>query len=98
MTDILQPSTTEAAYAWSLPVSGQSRNEIDEGCWETALADLLDQALTVDAFIDAARQTFGESCTVVPPGEGVSMQQVIPPQRIVITGMVNDMVIEACCY
>jgi len=54
--------------------------------------------MTVDAFIDAARQTFGENCTVVPPGEGVSMQQVIPPQRIVITGMVKDMVIEACCY
>ena len=98
MTDILQPSTTEAAYAWSFPVSGKRGTEIDGGCWETALADLLDQALTVDAFIDAARQTFGENCTVVPPGEGVSMQQVIPPERIVITGMVKDMVIEACCY
>src|SRR5690349_20232572 len=39
------------------------------GYWQAALADLLDQALTVDAFIEAARQAFGETCTVVPIGE-----------------------------
>ena len=80
------------------PVSGRQRNGIGGGCWKTTLADLLDQALTVDAFTEAARQAFGETCTVVPPGDGVSMQQVVPPQRIIITGMVNDMVTEACCY
>jgi hypothetical protein len=67
-------------------------------CWKAVLADLLDQALTVDAFIEAARQEFGESCMVVPIGDGISMQQIMPPQRIIITKMVNDMVTEASCY
>jgi hypothetical protein len=67
-------------------------------CWKTVLADLLDQALTVDAFIEAARQAFGETCTVVPIGDSISMQQVMPPQRIIITKMVNDMVTGASCY
>jgi hypothetical protein len=58
------------------------------------LADLLDQALTVDAFIRAARQAFGEACTVVPMGKGIAMQQVMPPQRIIITEMVTG----ASCY
>ncbi len=98
MSYLLQPSTTEAPFAWSLPVSGRQRNGAGGDSWQTTLADLLDQALTVDAFTEAARQAFGKTCTVVPPGEGVSMQQVVPPQRIIITGMVNDMVTEACCY
>jgi len=88
----------EAPFAWSLPVSGRPRNWTYEGCWKTTLADLLDQALTVDAFTEAALQAFGKTCTVVPFGDGISMQQVVPPQRIIITGMVNDMVTEACCY
>jgi hypothetical protein len=62
------------------------------------LADLLDQALTVDAFIRAARQAFGGTCTVVPIGEGMAMQQVMPPERIIITEMVSDMVTGAACY
>jgi hypothetical protein len=68
------------------------------GCWKAVLADLLDQALTVDTFTGAARQAFGEVCTVVPFGEGIAMQQVMPPKRIIITEMVNDMVTEASCY
>ena len=68
------------------------------GCWKAVLADLLDQALTVDTFIGAARQAFGEACTVVPIGEGIAMQQVMPPERVIITEMVNDMVTEASCY
>jgi hypothetical protein len=71
---------------------------MDVSCWKAVLADLLDQALTVDAFIEAARQEFGESCIVVPIGDGISMQQIMPPQRIIITKMVNDMVTEASCY
>jgi hypothetical protein len=98
MTYLLKPSTTEAPFAWSLPVSDRPRNRTSGDCWKATLADLLDQALTVDAFTEAARQAFGETCTVVPPGDGVSMQQVVPPQRIIITGMVEDMVTEACCY
>jgi hypothetical protein len=98
MTYLLQPSTTEAPFAWSFPVSDQPRNRTSGDCWKATLADLLDQALTVDAFTEAARQAFGETCIVVPPGDGVSMQQVVPPQRIIITGMVEDMVTEACCY
>jgi len=98
MSYLLRPSTTEAPFAWSLPVSGRHRNGTSGDCWKATLAGLLDQALTVDAFTEAARQAFGKTCTVVPPGEGVSMQQVVPPQRIIITGMVNDMVTEACCY
>ncbi len=98
MTYLLQPSTTEAPFAWSLPVSDRPRNRTSGDCWKATLADLLDQALTVDAFTEAARQAFGETCIVVPPGDGVSMQQVVPPQRIIITGMVKDMVTEACCY
>jgi len=98
MTDLLRPSTTEAPFAWSLPVSGRRQSVIGGDCWKTTLADLLEQALTIDAFTEAARQAFGETCIVVPPGDGVSMQQVVPPQRIIITGMVNDMVTEACCY
>ncbi len=76
--------------------SGQS--ETGMGCWQAVLADLLDQALTVDTFIGAARQAFGEACTVVPIGEGIAMQQVMPPGRIIITEMVNDMVTGAACY
>ena len=68
------------------------------GCWQAVLADLLDQARTVDAFIGAARQAFGETCTVVPIGEGIAMQQVMPPERIIITEMVSDMVTGAACY
>jgi hypothetical protein len=101
MSYLLRPSTTEAPFAWSLPVRpvpGRHRNGTSGDCWKATLADLLDQALTVDAFTEAARQAFGETCTVVPPGEGVSMQQIVPPQRIIITSMVNDMVTEACCY
>ena len=98
MTYLLQPSTAEAPIAWSLPVLDRPRNRTYEGCWKAILADLLDQALTVDTFTEAARQAFGETCIVVPPGDGVSMLQVVPPQRIIITGMVNDMVTEACCY
>jgi hypothetical protein len=67
-------------------------------CWKVVLADLLDQALTVDAFIEAARQAFGETCTVVPIGEAIAMQQAMPPHRIIITEMVSDMVTEASCY
>jgi hypothetical protein len=59
--------------------------EASKGCWKAVLADLLDQALTVDAFIEASRQAFGETCIVVPLGEGFAMQQVMPPQRIIIT-------------
>ena len=106
MTDLLQPSTTEAPSAWSLPVFDRPRSGTDTfasftnagSCWKTVLADLLDQALTVDAFIEAARQAFGETCTVVPMGDSISMQQITPPQRIIITDMFNDMVTEACCY
>jgi hypothetical protein len=101
MSYLLRPSTTEAPFAWSLPVRpvpGRHRNGTSGDCWKATLADLLDQALTVDAFTEAARQAFGETCTVVPPGEGVSMQQIVPPQRIIITSMVNDMVTEARCY
>jgi hypothetical protein len=106
MTDLLQPSTTEAPSAWSLPVFDRPRSGTDTfasftnagSCWQTVLADLLDQALTVDAFIEAARQAFGETCTVVPVGDSISMQQITPPQRIIITDMFNDMVTEACCY
>jgi hypothetical protein len=76
--------------------SGQS--EAGVGCWQAALADLLDQALTVDTFIGAARQAFGKACTVVPIGEGIAMQQVMPPNRIIITEMVDDMVTGAACY
>src|SRR4051794_18549718 len=76
--------------------SGQSETGV--GYWQAVLADLLDQALTVDAFIGAARQAFGETCTVVPIGEGIAMQQVMPPQRIIITEMVSDMVTGAACY
>jgi hypothetical protein len=47
-------------------------------CWKAVLADLLDQALTVDAFIEAARQAFSEACSVAPIEEGITMQQVIP--------------------
>jgi hypothetical protein len=67
-------------------------------CWQAVLADLLDQALTVDTFIGAARQAFGEACTVVPIGEGIVMQQVMPPERIIITEMVDDMITGAACY
>ena len=98
MTYLLQPSTTEAPFGWSLPVSDRPRSRTSGDCWKATLADLLDQALTIDAFTEAARQAFGETCIVVPPGDGVSMQQVVPPQRIIITGMVEDMVMEACCY
>jgi hypothetical protein len=73
-------------------------SETDVRCWRVILADLLDQALTVDAFIEAARQAFGETCTVVPIGEAIAMQQAMPPNRIIITEMVSDMVTEACCY
>ena len=76
--------------------SGQSETGV--GYWQAVLADLLDQALTVDAFIGAARQAFGETCTVVPIGEGIAMQQVMPPQRIIITEMISDMVTGASCY
>ena len=76
--------------------SGQSETGV--GCWQAVLADLLDQALTVDTFIGAARQVFGEACTVVPIGEDIAMQQVMPPKRIIITEMVNDMVTAAACY
>ena len=38
--------------------SGQSETGV--GCWQAVLADLLDQALTVDTFIGAARQAFGK--------------------------------------
>ena len=109
MTDLLQPSTTEAPVGWSLPVFDRPRRGTDifpsstdtetgGSCWKTVLADLLDQAFTVDAFIEAARQAFGETCTVVPVGDSISMQQITPPQRIIITDMFNDMVTEACCY
>jgi hypothetical protein len=74
------------------------QSETGVGCWQAVLADLLDQALTVDAFIGAARQAFGETCTIVPIGEGIAMQQVMPPQRIIITEMVSDMVTGASCY
>jgi hypothetical protein len=76
--------------------SGQGGTGV--GCWQATLADLLDQALTVDAFIRAARQAFGGTCTVVPIGEGIAMQQVMPPERIIITEMVSDMVTGAACY
>jgi hypothetical protein len=88
----------------ALPSSTSTRplrsrqSETGVGCWQATLADLLDQALTVDAFIGAARQAFGEACTVVPIGEGIAMQQVMPPQRIIITEMVSDMVTGAACY
>ena len=74
------------------------QGETSTGCWKAILSDLLDQALTVDAFIGAARQAFGETCIVVPVGEGIAMQQVMPPQRIIITEMVSDMVTGASCY
>ena len=109
MTDLLKPSTTGAPVGWNLPVFDRPRRGTDTftsstdtetggSCWQTVLADLLDQALTVDAFIGAARQAFGETCIVVPVGEGIAMQQVIPPQRVIITEMVNDMVTGASCY
>jgi len=76
--------------------SGQSETGV--GCWKAVLADLLDQALTVDTFTGAARQAFGTACTVVPIGEAIAMQQAMPPHRIIITEMVSDMVTEASCY
>jgi len=91
-----EPDT--AASSTVVGYFGPRRSGTGGACWKTALADLLDQALTVDVFTEAARQVFGDTCTVVPIGDGVSMQQVMPPQRIVITDMVNDMVTGACCY
>ncbi|UEM01728.1 hypothetical protein JL101_017160 [Skermanella rosea] len=108
MTDLLQPATAEAPFDWHFPVRPGWENGTDTlsrpaddepaRCWKAVLADLLDQALTVDAFTETARQAFGEDCTVVPPGGGLSMQQFTPPRRIVITNMVDDMVTGAACY
>ncbi|WP_158046264.1 hypothetical protein [Skermanella pratensis] len=108
MTDLLQPATADAPFDWNFPVrpgwgSGTDTpsRPADDGyarCWQAVLADLLDQALTVDTFIETARQAFGEDCTVVAPGEGISMQQFVPPRRIIITNMANDMVTGAACY
>jgi hypothetical protein len=100
MTDLLLPATFETSNntGTSTKPLRSRQSERRANCWKAVLADLLDQALTVDAFIGAARQAFGETCTVIPIGDGISMQQVMPPQRIVITEMVNDMVTGASCY
>jgi hypothetical protein len=90
-------SDTRPSCTSTVPARSR-QSEAGVGCWQAILADLLDQALTVDAFIGAARQAFGEACTVVPIGEGIAMQQVMPPQRIIITEMVSDMVTGAACY
>lgn len=108
MTDLLQPATAEVSFDWRLPLRPGWKKGTDthprpaddrfERCWRAVLADLLDQALTVDTFIESARQAFGEDCIVIAPGEGISMQQFTPPRRIVITNMVDDMVTGAACY
>jgi hypothetical protein len=62
------------------------------------LRDLIEQALTPDAFAAAAREAFGHGCVVVPFGHGIEMQQYVPPSRIIITDMIDDMVTGAACY